>query len=158
MKFYSIGVYNSTEEEYFAKLIDNRIDTFCDIRQRRGVRGAKYAFVNSIRLQEKLCELDIRYGHVVKLAPTTEIRNLQKQHDAEIGVAKSKRTTLGEVFKNEYESRIIDNFNFDNLVERLDEIGAENIVFFCVEEQPAACHRSIVTDKLASLGFEIEHI
>ncbi len=46
MKFYTIGVYGSTGNEFFQKLIDNNIDTFCDIRQRRGVRGAKYAFVN----------------------------------------------------------------------------------------------------------------
>ena len=59
MEFFTIGVYNSTETEYFNKLIENNIDTFCDIRQRRGVRGAKYSFVNSNRLQEKLNELDI---------------------------------------------------------------------------------------------------
>jgi len=46
MEFYTIGVYNSTEKEFFDKLTKNNIDTFCDIRQRRGVRGSKYAFVN----------------------------------------------------------------------------------------------------------------
>ena len=76
MEFFTIGVYNSTETEYFNKLIENNIDTFCDIRQRRGVRGAKYSFVNSNRLQEKLNELDIKYGHVINLAPTSEIRDL----------------------------------------------------------------------------------
>ena len=81
MEFYTIGVYNSTEQEYFEKLIENRIDTFCDIRQRRGVRGAKYAFVNSKRLQAKLNELDIKYGHIIDLAPTSEIRNLQKEKE-----------------------------------------------------------------------------
>ncbi|MBK6496895.1 MAG: hypothetical protein IPG00_01480 [Saprospiraceae bacterium] len=53
MEFFTIGVYNSTEQVYFDKLTENRIDTFCDIRQRRGVRGANYAFVNRNRLQEK---------------------------------------------------------------------------------------------------------
>ena len=80
MEFFTIGVYNSTEQEYFTKLTENNIDTFCDIRQRRGVRGAKYAFVNSNRLQEKLNELDIKYGHVIDLAPTTDIRDLQKAY------------------------------------------------------------------------------
>lgn len=58
MEFFTIGVYNSTENEFFNKLTQNNIDTFCDIRQRRGVRGAKYSFVNSNRLQEKLNDLD----------------------------------------------------------------------------------------------------
>ena len=70
MKIYTIGVYNSTEQQFFSKLIDNNIDTFCDIRQRRGVRGSEYAFVNSNYLQTKLNELDIKYAHILDLAPT----------------------------------------------------------------------------------------
>ncbi len=64
MTFYTIGVYASTEHEFFQKIIDNEIDTFCDIRQRRGVRGAKYSFANSNRLQQRLIELDIKYTHI----------------------------------------------------------------------------------------------
>ena len=55
--FFTIGVYNSTESEFFQKLKSNGIDTFCDIRQRRGVRGKKYSFVNSNRLQNRLRDL-----------------------------------------------------------------------------------------------------
>ena len=47
MKIYTIGVYGSSEEEFFGKLTESKIDLFCDIRQRRGVRGRQYAFVNS---------------------------------------------------------------------------------------------------------------
>ena len=52
MKFFTIGVLNSSEEEFFKKLTEHRIDTFCDIRRRRSVRGAEYKFVNSVRLQK----------------------------------------------------------------------------------------------------------
>lgn len=158
MKFYSIGVYNSTEEEFFNKLIDHRIDTFCDIRQRRGVRGAKYSFVNSVRLQDKLRDIDIQYGHIIGLAPTKEIRELQKKHDLQEGILKSQRKHLGKVFVSEYNDRIVRNFDFDNLIERLEDIGAERVVFFCVEEQPEACHRSLVTNELSDKGYEINHI
>ena len=61
MIIYTIGVYGSNEEEFFGKLIDSQIDLFCDIRQRRGVRGRQYAFVNSNYLQNKLAELGIDY-------------------------------------------------------------------------------------------------
>ena len=74
MRVYTIGVYNSTEQDFFEKLIENRIDTFCDIRQRRGVRGREYSFVNSNYLQMKLDDLGIKYAHILDLAPTTEIR------------------------------------------------------------------------------------
>ena len=79
MIFYTIGVYNLTEELFFEKLTSNNIDIFCDIRQRRGVRGAKYKFVNSIWLQKKLNNLNIKYLYIKELAPTVDIRNIQKK-------------------------------------------------------------------------------
>lgn len=159
MTFYTIGVYGSTEHEYFQKLIDNNIDTFCDIRQRRGVRGAKYAFVNSNRLQHRLNELDIKYGHILELAPTKEIRKLQKEADAQKGELKRNRQKLGQIFRIEYKNRILKNFDFDTFIEKLDEIGASKVVLFCVEEKPAACHRSIVSERLSSLyNYKIVHL
>lgn len=158
MEFFTIGVYNSTEQEYFKKLTDNKIDTFCDIRQRRGVRGSKYAFVNSNRLQQKLLDLDIKYGHVIELAPTKEIRELQKEADAQQGELKRDRNKLGKVFTITYKNRVLSNFDFDSFIEKLDDVGARRVVLFCVEEKPEACHRSIVTDKLAQLGYKITHL
>lgn len=158
MEFYTIGVYNSTEQEYFDKLTENRIDTFCDIRQRRGVRGAKYSFVNSQRLQAKLNDLNIQYGHILDLAPTTDIRDLQKEADAQQGELKRERNELGKVFKLAYKGRILNNYDFDYFIEKLEEINANRVVLFCVEEKPKACHRSLVTDKLEDLGYNITHL
>tara|TARA_R110001583_G_scaffold99123_1_gene244385 strand:- start:66 stop:542 length:477 start_codon:yes stop_codon:yes gene_type:complete len=158
MEFYTIGVYNSTEQQYFDKLTENNIDTFCDIRQRRGVRGAKYSFVNSQILQSKLHDLDIQYGHILDLAPTTEIRDLQKEADAQQGELKRDRNKLGKVFKIAYKNRILSNYDFDYFIEKLEEINANRVVLFCVEEKPQACHRSLVTDKLESLGYNITHL
>jgi len=158
MIFYTIGVYGSTEQEFFDKITKNNIDTFCDIRQRRGVRGSKYAFVNSNRLQQRLNELEVKYGHVLELAPTTEIRELQKEVDAQKGEQKRERQELGQIFRIEYKNRILKNFDFNIFIEKLDEIGASKVVLFCVEEKPEACHRSIVTDKLEQLGYKIFHL
>lgn len=148
MEFFTIGVYNSTEQDFFDKLTRNSIDTFCDIRQRRGVRGAKYSFVNSNRLQQRLAELEIKYGYVQELAPTSEIRELQKEIDFEKGELKRERQELGQVFVIEYKNRILNKFNFDIFFEKLDQIGASKVALFCVEEYAEACHRSIVADKL----------
>ncbi len=158
MIFYTIGVYGSTEQEFFNKITENNIDTFCDIRQRRGVRGSKYAFVNSNRLQQRLNELEVKYGHVLELAPTTEIRELQKEVDAQKGEQKRERKELGQIFRIEYKNRILRNFDFNTFIEKLEEIGASKVVLFCVEEKPEACHRSIVTDKLEQLGYKIFHL
>lgn len=159
MEFFTIGVYNSTEKEFFDKLTQNNIDTFCDIRQRRGVRGAKYAFVNKNRLEQRLNDLDIKYGYVPDLAPTTEIRELQKKIDEEKGELKRDRQELGKVFVIEYKNRILKNFDFDRFFESLDQIGASRVVLFCVEEHPEACHRSIVADKLMNnFNYKITHL
>ena len=151
IEFYTIGVYGSTEESFFQKLVENQIDTFCDIRQRRGVRGAKYAYVNSNRLQTKLAELDIKYGYVSDLAPAKEIRELQKLADAQSGVLKRERTELGSVFKAEYNKQVLTTFDFDRFIDQLEEIGAQKVVLFCVEEYPSACHRSLVDEKFKEI-------
>lgn len=54
MEFFSNGVFNLIELAFFNMLTANHIDSFCDIRQRRGIKGSKYAYVNSRRLHEKL--------------------------------------------------------------------------------------------------------
>jgi uncharacterized protein (DUF488 family) len=158
MEFYTLGVYQSGEEEFFNKLIEHGIDTFCDIRQRRGVRGARYAFVNSKRLQARLQELAITYRHVIDLAPTREIRELQKQADATLGEQKRSRNRLGEVFCTEYNKQILEPFNLEGFVSELTTINARRVVLFCVEEKPEACHRSLVTDALSQLEYTCTHL
>lgn len=156
IKIFTIGVYNSTEESYFNKLRDNNIDLFCDIRQRRGVRGSQYKYVNSNYLQARLQELGINYKYIKDLAPTNEIRQMQKDADKANGESKKQRTTLGPVFKSEYLKQILDPFDIDKFANELLDSGAKNIVFFCVEEHASACHRSLVAQKLANtLNCEI---
>ena len=90
-EIYTIGVYGSTEETFFSKLIAAQVDLFVDIRQRRGVRGNQYKYVNSNYLQAKLKELGIGYLYIKDLSPTKEIRMKQKEADKVIGETKQKR-------------------------------------------------------------------
>lgn len=158
MQFFTIGVYNSSEAEYFNKLSSHGINVFCDIRQRRGVRGSRYAFVNSKRLQKKLEELRIHYIHIKDLAPTKEIRELQKEADKMTGQEKRTRNKLGMVFTSEYRSQILNTFDFNDFLFQLKEMGAEKVVLFCVEENAEACHRSLVAKSLVNMGYELKHI
>ena len=148
MEFFTIGVYNSNEANFFQKLVEAEIDTFCDIRQRRGVRGSKYTFVNSRRLQKRLTDLGVGYVHEKGLAPPKEIRELQKRHDINSGQVKRQRTRLGSVFCREYENQIINNFDFDDFFRSLEGRLAKRVALFCVEEQPLACHRSLVAAEI----------
>ena len=159
MEFFTLGVYNSSERTFFEKLTLNGIDVFCDIRQRRGVRGAKYSFVNSTRLQQRLNELEIKYAYIKDLAPTAEIRAFQKKWDSEKGELKRERQGLASVFVAEYKKQILENFDFDGLFDSLGQIGANRVALFCVEEAAEACHRSIVAEKLQNdINFDVTHL
>lgn len=139
------GVYGKTENQFFNKLLSENITLLIDIRQRRGMRGKKYSFVNSLYLQEKLKEIGIRYLYIKDLAPTSEIRQEQQIEDASKNIKKSLRTELHSTFIEKYNKNILDNFNFDQILEL---IKREKIVFFCVEENCKACHRSLLLKRL----------
>lgn len=158
MKFFTIGVYNSSKTDFIRKLTAHHIDTFCDIRQRRGVRGSQYTFANSNRLQALLEDLGIRYLHIANLAPTTEMREQQYEADTAAGVGKRNRTTISPSFAAAYRENILNRFNLEEYVKELKAGDANHIVLFCVEEQAEACHRSIVAGSLEALGYAVQHL
>lgn len=157
MDFFTIGVYNSNENDFFERLVQNKIDTFCDIRQRRGVRGSRYSFVNSSRLQERLKLIGIKYIYIKELAPTKKVRSLQKETDIINNEKKSERHQLGDVFIEKYTSEVLNKFDFSTFIHFLNANNASRVVFFCVEEHSTACHRSIVTERLSN-EFSIKHL
>src|ERR1700721_3832886 len=148
MKFYTLGVYGSTEADFFWKLLDNRSDIFCDIRARRAVRGAVYAFANAARLEAKLGKLKIAYITVKELATPPDIKKLQDKINAKAGVSQRQREQLSPVFAAAYTKTVLESFDFDQLVQQLQNLQAKRVAFFCVEKFPAACHRSLVAARL----------
>lgn len=159
MEIYTIGVYNSTEDTFFQKLINNKIDTFIDVRQRRGIRGSKYSFVNSTKLQEKLSSLNIKYIHQLDLAPSNEVRGLQKKADLKKNELKKSREELDDTFKDAYENLILNQFDFQYFINNLEIQNSLKIILFCVEENSKACHRSLITEKInKEFDLKIYHL
>lgn len=157
-KIVTIGVYGFDRDSFFQALLNARVDTFCDIRMRRGMRGSTYAFVNSTSLQRQLNELGIRYMHIKDLAPNQRIRDRQKQEDKRLGIAKRARTELGQTFIQDYEEECLSHFNSGEFLNRLGQ-DTRVIGLFCVERKPGACHRSLAAQRLAQdLGLQVEHI
>jgi uncharacterized protein (DUF488 family) len=158
IKFVTLGVYGFTEADFFATLLAHGVDTFCDIRLRRGMRGAKYAFVNSTYLQTKLQELGITYVHHKELAPTPEVRRKQQADDKSEKVKKRERQTLSQAFIQAYTEELLAGFDAAAFVGSFGP-QANKVALFCVEREPEACHRSLVAQKLAdALGIEVEHL
>jgi len=146
-RLFSIGVYGKSKEEFFDLLVKNNIDTFCDIRKRRAVRGSLYSFVNSKRLQDELAKRNIKYYYLLDLAPTDEIRKIQYKFDSEHKIKMREREVLSGEFKAAYKKQILKNFKPESFPKLFDE-SAKNVVLFCVEANPDACHRSLVLQKL----------
>jgi uncharacterized protein (DUF488 family) len=157
-KIVTIGVYGFNEQRFFQALQDAHLDTLCDIRARRGVRGSEYAFANSARLQKRLAELNIRYLHIKDLAPSDEIRHLQNQDDEQAKIAKRQRSQLGEAFQEAYKQSYLHELNAEEFLKQTGDEAAV-IGLLCVEREPEACHRSLVAEWLAQeLGLLVEHI
>ena len=158
IKIITIGVYGFTEEPFFRALHTALVDTFCDLRQRRNVRGSAYAFANSERLQRRLAALGIHYLHRKDLAPTTAIRQRQEEADKANKIAKRQRTDLSQAFVEAYRQEVLAPFRPQSWLEALPS-EAQVVALFCVEREPAACHRSLVAEWLRQeLGLEVEHI
>lgn len=157
-EFFTIGVYGSDQDAFFDSLTTAGIDTFCDIRRRRGVRGAEYAFVNSTRLQKELADRSIRYFHFLELSPSKEIRQAQYAVDKKEKVGKRSRSELSHEFKDAYCQACLDSFDSRAFV---DSLGADvkRAVLFCVEREAAACHRSLLAERLElDLGINVTHL
>ena len=152
------GVYGFSEEQFFGALRDAGVDTFCDVRARRGLRGSIYAFANSAYLQKRLGEMGIRYLHMKELAPSGQVRSMQDSADITEGVPKRKRLVLSGAFTRAYEEERLAGLDAARFLEQVGP-EAKTVGLFCVEGQPEACHRSLLAGRLKEeLGLEVEHI
>ena len=125
-RFVTIGAYGWDAAAFFAALTQAGVDTFCDLRARRGVRGSAYAWANSQRLQARLAELGIRYLHRPDLAPSAETRAAQHAADAATKTAKRQRAVLSPDFVAAYRRERLTDFDSAAFIASLGaETGAQ---------------------------------
>ena len=154
----TIGAHGWDAERFFGALVAAGVDTFCDLRARRGVRGREYAFANSQRLQARLAVLDIRYLHRPDLAPSAATRSQQHAVDEATHTAKRSRAALSPAFIESYRRECLDSFDSAGFAADLGP-GACVVALFCVEREPAACHRSLLAERLMSdLKLKVTHL
>jgi uncharacterized protein (DUF488 family) len=153
----TIGVYDWTLETFLAGLRQADVKRLLDLRQRRGVRGAQYAWANSKRLQAALAGAGVAYEHLPELAPTTELRHLQYAEDAREGVGKRSRERLAADYVSRFTSERLDQVDLAPIVESMPEDAATALL--CVERDPEACHRSLVAERISSqFGLPLRHL
>ena len=117
-----------------------------DVRLRRGVRGAQYAWANSLRLQAALTDAGIAYQHYRELAPTTELRQLQYTEDKRKGVGKRNRRELATEYVARFTKEILDRVDLASLATTLPVDGLAALL--CVERDSEACHRSLIANRM----------
>jgi uncharacterized protein (DUF488 family) len=153
----TIGIYGWTLERFLAALDDADLRVVLDVRQRRGVRGPEYAWANSLRLQAALEQAGIEYRHHNELAPTTELRQLQYEEDAHHNVGKRSRQELAPAYRDRYLREILDRVDLGELVRELPDAGLAGLL--CVERDARACHRSLISERLAAeYGMSVLHL
>jgi uncharacterized protein (DUF488 family) len=153
----TIGVYGATAEDFLTCLREAEVEQVLDVRQRRGVRGAEYAWANAARLEKALYDARVDYRHHVELAPTTELRQLQYAEDERQGVGKRSRQELAPAYRDRYLAEILDQVDLAPIVEAMPKRARAALL--CVERDPEACHRSLIAERLAEeFGCEIVHL
>ena len=153
----TIGVYGFDGPGFVAALDDAGVTRIIDVRQRRGVRGSQYAWANAQRLQRRLADNHIGYAHHDELAPTTELRELQYRADDRTGVGKRSRQQLSPEYVARYTAEILDRAPLQDLIDDLPVHGQGALL--CVEAAAAACHRSLIAQRLADrFGFTVEDL
>lgn len=153
----TIGVYEWDLDTFLAALRRADVRLLIDVRQRRGVRGGEYAWANAARLQTAVASAGIAYCHDRELAPTTELRQLQYAVDARQGVGKRNRRRLAPEYATRYTREILDRVDLEPFVAALPRHGAPALL--CVERDPAACHRSLIAERLrGEYGIAVDHL
>jgi uncharacterized protein (DUF488 family) len=153
----TIGVYGWTLEAWLGALRGAGATQVLDVRQRRAVRGSRYAWANSVRLQAALVRTGIEYHHHKELAPTTELRRLQYREDDRLGVGTRSRAALAAEYRQRYLREVLGRIDLRPVVDAMPVDGAAALM--CVETDPEACHRSLVAERLQTeFDLPVEHL
>lgn len=154
-KIVTIGVYGYDEKSFFEALQDAGVDLLCDLRRRRAVRGAHYAFANSARLQAQLGKRGITYRHILELAP--DIALIKQLHADFSHLPMRQRDQLSDRYIQTYTKKYLTDFDSRAFIDNLG--SAKTIALFCVEMTPKACHRGLIANRLeADLGIRVRHL
>lgn len=158
MKVYTIGVYGWDEADFIQAIRDAAPDVFVDVRRRRGLRGAAYAWANSARLQATVKDLGIPYAHRLDVAPSDATRHIVARDAIADRIGYRDRTILSQEYVVAYGHEVLEGFDAAAFVASLGE-GIDSLMLFCVERVPPACHRSLLAEQLArQLGAEVVHL
>ena len=142
----TLGHSTKSWQEFVDLLEKHKINILADIRRFPGSR--RYPHFNQAKMQVNLQEQQTRYVHLEALGGR---REPQEENGKNAGWRNgSFRGYADHMSTDEFRNGV------DQLVALLNE---GRIAIMCAEALPWQCHRSLVSDYLASiLGFKVQHI
>ena len=132
----------------------------CGVVQVRLEDGREFSVLTATPawFEKTFAELGLRYLHFKDLAPSQALRERQKAADRAERTAKRQRAGLSELFVTGYREECLGAFDSRGFIGQLGP-EARIVALFCVERAPAACHRSLVAERLQrDLGLEVVHL
>ncbi|PIC58397.1 DNA repair protein [Sporosarcina sp. P12(2017)] len=147
MDIYTVGHSTHTKEEFLKLLDDAGIEKLVDVRAFPGSR--KFPHFHEDRMKEWLPAHDIDYAHCSKLGGR---RRKSKTIDHEINDGWNNQS-----FHNYADYTLTEEFQegVDNLMK---EAAEQRIAICCSERHPARCHRLLISNWLATHGWNVKHI
>lgn len=141
---YTIGHSTHPLDEFLIMLKSFSIELVVDIRSFPGSR--KFPQFNKENLQNSLPENNIQYTHILKLGGRRKV------------TPHSKNTVWRNVSFRGY-ADYMETQEFNEGLEELKELASrKRTAFMCSEAVWWRCHRSMVSDALKVLGWEVIHI
>ena len=141
---WTIGHSTRSLTELIDLLVENRVETLIDVRSFPGSR--KYPHFNKERLNKTIPSAGVEYVHLSDLGGR---RKTNKD---------SPNTTWRNLSFRSYADHM-ETTNFEQGIYRLEEIAASSrVCYMCSEAVWWRCHRSMISDYLASRAWRVLHI
>ena len=163
----TLGVYGYDADAFERAILDAKPDIVVDIRRRRGVRGARYSFANSTRLQNMLAKNAIPYIHRIDLATPEAVMKREGEIDRAEHIARHERDHLSDDFISDYTESVLKHFIATEFIEGVTVRAAlaefiaslgddiSRVVLLCVERTANACHRGLLAAEIVhQLGWD----
>lgn len=147
MEIYTVGHSTHSQQEFLRLLNEAGIEKLVDVRAFPGSR--KFPHFHQAQMRHWLPDNDIAYQHCPHLGGR---RRKSKEIDNEVNDGWQNQS-----FHNYADYTL--TAEFQEAIEQLQkEAGEQRIAICCSERHPARCHRLLISNWLATHGWQVKHI
>jgi len=137
---FTIGYEGADVDRFLTTLKDSGVETLADVR---AVALSRKRGFSKSALRDALSSQGIGYEHFIRLGTPKEGRQAARAGD-------------GELMRRIYCDEVLSTEAAQEALRDLEALAASRpICLLCFERDPANCHRRILAQRLAGIGFEV---